>query len=282
MYAQRPIVLNGIDEFVRKGDLADRGLSLQLPPVRPGRRREELEFWAAFEQDHPRILGGLLDAVAGGFRELPSVRLAELPRMADFARFGEAVGRGLGWPAGTFLSAYHANRRDATVSSIESSALGAALLESAQLHGWPNWTLSPAEMLDELTCSVGKRVAASSGWPKTPTMFGNQLRRLAPQLREHGICVIFGKNRDSRVITLATRPVSVSPFQSSNKCDRPRRNRRNFVACAASMRFVGQKRNGFRSTRCSARSRPLNRNFSSARPGRPLKQRAERDRFIPH
>jgi len=33
------------------------------------------------------------------------VKLPELPRMADFARFGEAVGRGVGWLAGTFIAA---------------------------------------------------------------------------------------------------------------------------------------------------------------------------------
>ncbi len=90
MHAQRPVVLNGIDEFVRRGDLADRSLFLHLPPINSGQRREEREFWSSFEQLQPRILGGLLDVVTGAFRELPSVQIADLPRMADFARFGEA------------------------------------------------------------------------------------------------------------------------------------------------------------------------------------------------
>ena len=73
--------------------------------VNSGRRSNELQ---------PRILGGLLDVVTGAFRELPSVQIADLPRMADFARFGEAVGRALGSPANTFLSAYLGNRKDAS------------------------------------------------------------------------------------------------------------------------------------------------------------------------
>ncbi|MFI5454554.1 MAG: hypothetical protein ACHRXM_03800, partial [Isosphaerales bacterium] len=60
------------------------------------RRLDRPAHVEAFHQDYPRILGGLLDAVAGGLRELPSVRLTELPRMADFAKFAEAVGRKLG------------------------------------------------------------------------------------------------------------------------------------------------------------------------------------------
>ena len=56
----------------------------------------------------------MLDAIAGGLRELPSVDLKELPRMADYAEWGEATGRGLGWGAGTFLSNYNDNRKEAT------------------------------------------------------------------------------------------------------------------------------------------------------------------------
>jgi hypothetical protein len=33
-------------------------------------------------------------------------------------------------------------------------------------------------------------------------MLGNELRRLAPHVREHGIFVSFGKNRKSRTITI--------------------------------------------------------------------------------
>ena len=94
MYAQRPIILNGIDDFVRKGDLADRSVFLHLPPIiRRGAARGRV--LAGVRELQPRILGGLLDAVVGGLRELPSVKLAELPRMADFA--GSARRWAAGW-----------------------------------------------------------------------------------------------------------------------------------------------------------------------------------------
>ena len=99
IHAQRPVILNGIDEFVRRDDLADRCVFLHLAPISPTDRRAEVEFWRSFRAEYPAILGGLLDAIVGGLRELPTLELAALPRMADFARFGEAIGRGLGWPA---------------------------------------------------------------------------------------------------------------------------------------------------------------------------------------
>ena len=53
--------------------------------VRPEMRRDEAQFWREFEQARPRILGSLLDAASAGLRNLPNVRLDQLPRMADFA-----------------------------------------------------------------------------------------------------------------------------------------------------------------------------------------------------
>jgi hypothetical protein len=58
-------------------------------------------------------------------------------------------------------------------------------------------------------------VAASADWPKTVKMLGCQMRRLAPQLREHGIFVTFGKNRKSRLISITTRPFSDDDEYSS-------------------------------------------------------------------
>jgi hypothetical protein len=203
IHAQRPIILNGIDEFVNKGDLADRGVFLQLPPIAPGARREEAEFWEAFREAQPRILGGLLDAVVGGLRELPLVRLAELPRMADFARFGEAIGRAMGWPAGTFLSAYVENRRDAAISTLDDSVFGTFLLE--RVSYWRSGdalTASPAEWLRRFNEYKDHKATKSARWPKTPSALGNEMRRLAPTLRDRGVAVAFGKNRNSRLITI--------------------------------------------------------------------------------
>ncbi len=103
IYAQRPVLLSGIGDFIRWGDLKDRCVFLHLPPIPRTRRRGEDELWRAFHADRPRILGAVFDAIVGGLRELPSVHLAELPRMADYAIWGEAVGRGLGWGPGMFL-----------------------------------------------------------------------------------------------------------------------------------------------------------------------------------
>jgi hypothetical protein len=197
---QRPVILSGIEEFVKRGDLGDRCIYLELPSIDDTRRRREDEFWPAFERDQPMILGALLDAVAGGLRELPSIKLPALPRMADFAAFGEAVGRSLGWPAGKLLADYYANRRESTASQIEDSPVAAALLAFAENTRF--WTGTATGLLSHLVVASGKKVTSSARWPKSPGRFTNELRRLSPQLRPHGLTITFERDRERRLVSL--------------------------------------------------------------------------------
>jgi len=217
IHARRPVILNGIEDFVRRGDLADRGVFLHLRPIDPTQRLTEQEFWELFNQDYPRIFGGVLDAVVGGLRELPSIRLREVPRMAEYASFGEAVGRGLGWPAESFLSAYNDNRWDATIAALEDSLMAGTLL---RLIGpvVKQWSGTITKLQTALTQIVGKKTAASARWPKTSSTLGNELRRIAPQLRMHGLSINFEKNREGRLVTLTTAHVRIiqAPHVTSN------------------------------------------------------------------
>jgi hypothetical protein len=216
IYAQRPIILNGIEEFVRRGDLIDRSVFIHQPVIEPESRRAEREFWKAFRADYPRILGGVLDAVVGGLRELPSVQLPELPRMADYAEWGEAVGRGLGWAADTFTLTYTANRQIANNPALEDSMVGMTLLEMApQLEKF--WGGFDA-LLREITYFVeGKddaiarllspatarkrRTATLARWPKDTRQLSKELRRVVPLLRQHGLTVEFDRSREGCSIT---------------------------------------------------------------------------------
>src|SRR5262249_50118159 len=107
--AQRPTLLTSIEDVVTAGAALDPALAMHPEQVPEERRRTEEEPDAEFDAALPGILGALLDAVAAGLRTLPSVHLERKPRMADFARWGEAVLRGLGRPAGRFLAVYQTN-----------------------------------------------------------------------------------------------------------------------------------------------------------------------------
>src|SRR4029077_10052749 len=133
-----------------------------------------------FGRVRPAILGGLLDALVAALAVLPSVTLPGLPRMADFARFGVSVEHVLGWPPGTFLATYRANREAAHDLTLEASLVAGPLRDFMKTTG--DWTGAATELVDTLTQRVGEHIGRKREWPKTATALGGQLHRLAPPL----------------------------------------------------------------------------------------------------
>jgi len=68
---QRPVLLNGIDSVVTRGDLRDREVTIDHPVIPGVRRRSERELWERFDSVAPVIFGAVLDAYCGALRELP-------------------------------------------------------------------------------------------------------------------------------------------------------------------------------------------------------------------
>jgi hypothetical protein len=209
IYAQRPVILIGIDDFVKRGDLRDRSVFLNLAPIPRRGRRSERNFWPAFQADYPRVFGGVLSAIAGGLRELPSVHLNELPRMADYAEWGEAIGRALGWGPNRFLSAYDDNRKAATHPLLADSRV-ATLVFSLAKKGI-NWSGTIQQLYEGARTGAGRKL--EPGWPKTFSMFGTELRRIAPQLRLHGISITFEHKRTGTIVTLTVEPAETGSSQ---------------------------------------------------------------------
>src|SRR5262249_44595741 len=160
---QRPTILNGIGELVTRSDLLDRSILLRLPTMGDERRRTEAEFWAEFETARPRILGALLDAVAAGLRGEGRVRLEQLPRLADFARWAPAAEPALGLGPGQFLDAYAGNRGAAHASALEASPVGQAVCRLARQGGFRG---TAAALLARLEPLAGEAVRRQRSWPR--------------------------------------------------------------------------------------------------------------------
>jgi hypothetical protein len=210
--ATRPVILTGITDFVSRGDLVDRCVFQPLPLITEAKRRTEREFWKAFHAESPRLLGALLDAVAGGLRELPTTTLASIPRMADFAVFGEAVSRGLGNDPDRFLAIYRDNRKAANESALEDSHVAGAIRE---LVAKVKWSGTATELKDALELIVTNHVAKSDRWPKSPRGMSGVLRRLAPSLRQVGICVEFSDRKKNVKCVFTIHPVETAVNQQS-------------------------------------------------------------------
>jgi putative DNA primase/helicase len=183
--AIRPICLNGITEFATRDDLLDRALIIKLPSIPSSKRMEEKTFWEEFEEVRPKILGALLEAVSGVLKNLPNVKLADPPRMADFATFVTAAEPALGWSDGAFMNAYSRNRDLGREIVLEADSVVQAILSWNPV----DWDGTATELLAELEDHAPVSVVRSQYWPKSASMLSNKLKRHVPVLRAMGINV---------------------------------------------------------------------------------------------
>ena len=197
--ATRPIMLNGIEDIVTRSDLADRAIFLTLQPIPEDRRRPEKELWADFEEERPKVLGALLDAVSMGLRVLPETKLESLPRMADFALWATACESGL-WEEGSFLKAYAGNRDDAVENVIDADAVGSAVRTLMQTQTM--WTGTATGLLEALSELVVEAVRKSKSWPSTAQTLSNRLKRASTFLRKVGIEIEYSKEGRRRTRTI--------------------------------------------------------------------------------
>ncbi len=201
--ATRPIILNGITDIATRADLLDRAVCLHLPAIPKEKRVDDTDLWAEFEQARPALLGALLNGVCAALRNLPHVTIKKLPRMADFAKWATAAESGLGWDAGTFMTAYSRNRNAASEAALEASPVAAVLLDYVRASG--TVTLSTKGLLNTLAAELGEGKVPSD-FPKSTQKLTAELRRCMPHLRAAGLVMTdLGREggRGSKMLTFS-------------------------------------------------------------------------------
>lgn len=146
--AKRPVILNGIEDFVTRPDLLERSILIRHPPIPEDRRRTEAAVWAEFAALAPGLLGALFDYIAGGLRQLPLLPDLPLPRMADFARFAVACEVARAGAREAFLTAYRENQAGTNEQVLDTSPVAAALQKF--MDGKDEWAGSATDLLEAL------------------------------------------------------------------------------------------------------------------------------------
>ena len=204
--AERPLILNGIDEVVARGDLVNRAIRLTLNAIPDEDRMQEKELWRRFEEARPRIFGALLDALVEGLRRLPDVNLPRLPRMADFATWAVAC-EGAIFEPGAVMRAYWRNIADAVESVIDANPVASAIRAFMQnMQNREPWEGTPTELLDAIAGIAGESVTRWKGWPANGQALSRKLNTVNSALRPAGIEITRGEGRNRRRIFISRRP----------------------------------------------------------------------------
>ena len=194
----RPMIFNGIDEAITRGDLADRVIFNNLEPIPEEKRLTDEALADALDAVRPSVLGALLDAVSRGLRNLATTKVDRLPRMASFALWGCAcepalcgmeLSESVRWEPGRFIAAYRRNRIGAVESVLSADAV------ACELRAWltrlgGSWEGTPSELflaLNDYAATQLGNPSKSKTWPASAASLTNAVRRVAPALRRVGV-----------------------------------------------------------------------------------------------
>ncbi len=169
---RRVIITTGIDLGAIRGDLADRSIIIKPERIPPTARRLEADLGDAFAKAWPTITAGLYDLAAQVLEVLPSIRVANPPRMADFASVLAAVDQVTG---SNGLDRYTEHGEQLAEDVLDGDEVAVAVV--AFMAKKDRWNGTATELLDKVTPpQPGKH------WPTTAHHFSGRLRRATPVL----------------------------------------------------------------------------------------------------
>jgi hypothetical protein len=220
---KRCLGFNGINISLTQEDALDRSISIEMVRIPKDKRRLEAEILSKFEELKPKLLGYIFDILVKAMAVHSELSLTDLPRMADFAKWGEAIARAIGFEKFKFLDTYYDNIGRQNVEAIEAHPLGQAIAKFVQ--GWgvdqdsgqqlTAWEGTPLEILEILNdiANVQKIDTTQRLWPKAPNSLSRRLNEIRSNLLE-GLNIqvtIDRKTTGDKVNTATIKVQKISP-----------------------------------------------------------------------
>lgn len=199
---KRCLTLNGIHNVASRSDLLDRSIMLELERIPEDRRREQQEVYSSFEEDRPYILGAIFDVLSKAMQIYPTIKLNKMPRMADFCRWGYAIGEAIGGFGNEFLKEYNDNRTVQNKEAIEGDVVATLIFELMRNeYGWEGRV---SNLLDLLRAEAPKHGIDSKdrGIPQRPNQLSKRIKEVKSNLEEMGIDYEFVIKSDATYIKL--------------------------------------------------------------------------------
>jgi len=233
---------------------------LLLGLIDPGVRRTEEAMADAWSDDHPLVLGAVLDLAVQVLGALPAVALDSAPRMADFARVLAAVDAVLGTDG---LDVYTGLSRELAEDAAQSEPVVAAITERIieEITGTSAELLSAITPPTDYDPRTGDPIPfrPPRGWPRTVREMTGQMRRHAPIMRELG-WTVEETSKDPRARALRWR--LVPPKDDDMRTSRSENDARN---ARTDPEPAGQ--DGYAGASDSASDTPLSRSVTRSQLG---------------
>jgi hypothetical protein len=156
--------------------------------IKDSNRRELSEVTASFEADKADILGGIFDTLVKAMAVYPTIKLDSFPRMADFSRWGYAIGEALGEGLGQiFLDEFNGNRQIQNEEAIANDPVATLIVEFMQNRdSWYGRYSDLYKKLEDMADEYGINPKHKS-FPADPTRLSRKITSLKSNLENVGI-----------------------------------------------------------------------------------------------
>lgn len=203
-FLRRVVIINGLTPSAEKADLLERCILMPLERIPDNKRRPEQEILKAFEKRKPELLGACFDLLVKAMRIKENLKPKELPRMADFALWGEAITQATGGIEDSFLAAYKINTERQNEEALDAKPVATAIRFYLRTHSQLSGALTDVHKIvieSAERSGIDRRIL-----PRCPRSFGRALVEITPALTSQGYIVrrTRGKNRMVEILPPTT------------------------------------------------------------------------------
>ena len=195
------VLMGMVDDIIKRQDLRNRGLFFKVPEPSEEAREMYERRRLTFQRELPRVLGAFLDAAVVAYREMlnPNYKaIPQAPHLSHYSRIGQATESVFGFPAGSFVDAFRANKVE--VSTQDADEFLAVLSDIAQ-DGFQG---SPDDLRSHVVKGLGAcGVSIDLPQLRTPQTLGIWLSRNNNVLKSCGIHVENQRNKSGRYWSLS-------------------------------------------------------------------------------
>jgi hypothetical protein len=224
---KRILSFSGINIIFTEEDALDRSIKIELDRIREENNIPDTKIEEDLKKQIPGLLGYIFDIVSKALEIKDSVKLSRLPRMADFALWGEAIARAMGYKPLEFLDAYFENTGQQNIEIVEANPFADAISKFMD-YEITSWISSPTTFIKYLRDFADNNNIDSSKFPKSPPAISRKLNKIKSNLREGlGIEVIVdriisgkgNKNKINTAIIKIRKIPPIPPISLINKND---------------------------------------------------------------
>lgn len=124
-YLRKKFVINGIGVNLNRGDYLERSINYSLKFIEKENRLTEQKYDDRINELLPHILADIFNSLSKAMRIYPKIKdsFTELPRMADFAVWGESISQSMNKEPGFFLKQYETMMSKTVTTAGDNHAL---------------------------------------------------------------------------------------------------------------------------------------------------------------